>query len=61
MAGVLGRRLGGPVSYDGEPAHRAWLGDGLAPSAPDLRRALWVYRRACLLMWAMAGAIAWLL
>lgn len=61
MAGVLGRRLGGPVSYDGEPAHRAWLGDGPAPSAPDLRRALWVYRRACLLMWTMAGAIAWLL
>ncbi|MCG6120524.1 MAG: adenosylcobinamide-phosphate synthase CbiB [Blastomonas sp.] len=61
MAGVLKRRLGGPVSYDGEPAHRAWLGDGPAPDATDLQRALWVYRRACLLMWAIVGGIAWLL
>jgi adenosylcobinamide-phosphate synthase len=61
MAGVLGRRLGGPVCYDGEPAHRAWLGDGAAPDAADLQRALWVYRRACLLMWASIGALAWLL
>lgn len=61
MAGVLGRRLGGPVSYDGEPAHRAWLGAGPAPRAADLQRALWVYRRACLLIWVIVGAIAWLL
>lgn len=61
MAGVLGRRLGGPVSYDGEPAHRAWLGDGPAPDAGDLQQALRVYRRACLLMWVMTGALAWLL
>lgn len=61
MAGVLGRRLGGPVSYDGEPAHRAWLGDGPAPDATDLMRALWVYRRACILMWLIVGGLAWLL
>lgn len=61
MAGVLGRRLGGPVSYDGEAAHRAWLGDGPAPDAKDLQSALWVYRRACLLMWAIVGVLAWLL
>ncbi|GGB71696.1 adenosylcobinamide-phosphate synthase CbiB [Blastomonas aquatica] len=61
MAGVLGRRLGGPVSYDGEPAHRAWLGDGPAPDARDLQRALWVYRWACVLLWAMTGGLAWLL
>ncbi|MFN3820525.1 adenosylcobinamide-phosphate synthase CbiB [Blastomonas sp.] len=61
MAGVLGRRLGGPVSYDGEPAHRAWLGDGPAPDAADLMRALWVYRRACVLLWAITGGLAWLL
>jgi adenosylcobinamide-phosphate synthase len=61
MAGVLERRLGGPVSYDGEPAHRAWLGDGPAPGAADLLRALGVYRRACLLMWVMIGVLAWLL
>ena len=60
MAGVLGRRLGGPVSYDGEPAPRAWLGDGPAPDAADLNRALWVYRRACLLLWIGVGGLAWL-
>lgn len=61
MAGVLGRRLGGPVSYDGEPAPRAWLGDGPAPDASDLNRALWVYRWACLLLWIGVGGLAWLL
>jgi len=61
MAGVLGRRLGGPVSYDGEPAHRAWLGYGPAPDAVDLKRALWVYRRAYLLLWIGVGGLAWLL
>ncbi|MFN3474237.1 MAG: adenosylcobinamide-phosphate synthase CbiB [Blastomonas sp.] len=61
MAGVLKRRLGGPARYDGEPAHRAWLGDGPAPDAADLQRALWVYRRACVLLWALAGGLAWLL
>lgn len=59
MAGVLQRRLGGPVTYDGEPAHRAWLGDGPAPSARDLQRSLWVYRRACLLLWILVGVITW--
>lgn len=61
MAGVLGRRLGGPVSYDGEPAQRAWLGDGPPPSAVDLERALWTYRCACLMLWAAVGGFAWLL
>lgn len=60
MAGVLCRRLGGPVDYDGEAAPRAWLGDGPAPGAADLGRALWVYRRACLLLWVLTGAVAWL-
>jgi adenosylcobinamide-phosphate synthase len=59
MAGVLQRRLGGPVTYDGEPAHRAWLGDGPAPGARDVQRSLWVYRRACLLLWILVGVIAW--
>lgn len=59
MAGVLQRRLGGPVTYDGEPAHRAWLGDGPAPGARDVQRSLWVYRRACLWLWILVGVIAW--
>ncbi|MGI4731871.1 MAG: adenosylcobinamide-phosphate synthase CbiB [Janthinobacterium lividum] len=59
MAGVLGRRLGGPVTYNGAPAMRAMLGDGPAPDAADLARALRTYRRACLSLWLAVGAIAW--
>jgi adenosylcobinamide-phosphate synthase len=59
MAGVLGRRLGGPVSYDGEPAMRPVMGEGPPPTAADLDRALTVYRGACLLLWIIAGALPW--
>ncbi|MGI4879672.1 MAG: adenosylcobinamide-phosphate synthase CbiB [Janthinobacterium lividum] len=59
MAGALGRRLGGPVSYDGEPASRAYLGDGPAPDAASLAAALLIYRRACLGLWLIAGVRAW--
>ncbi len=58
MAGVLGRSLGGPVSYDGEPAMRARLGRGPAPSAGDLAHALRIYRRACLLLWGCVVGVA---
>ncbi len=61
IAGALGRRLGGPVAYDGEPATRAWLGDGRAPDAGDLAEALRIYRRACLLLWLLVGGLACLL
>ncbi len=60
MAGALGRRLGGAVTYDGEPAHRAVLGDGPPPDAADLTRALRLYRTACLLLWILVGVVAWL-
>lgn len=59
MAGALGRKLGGPVAYGGEPAMRATLGAGRAPGVADLARALWVYRRACLLLWIIVGLLAW--
>ncbi|MGI4876884.1 MAG: adenosylcobinamide-phosphate synthase CbiB [Janthinobacterium lividum] len=59
MAGALGRRLGGPVSYEGEPADRATLGDGPAPDAASLAAALRVYRHACLGVWLVAGVRAW--
>ena len=59
MAGALGRRLGGPVRYDGEPAMRAVLGNGPAPDGIDLARALRVYRIACVSLWAIVGALAW--
>jgi adenosylcobinamide-phosphate synthase len=60
MAGALGRRLGGPVRYDGEPAARPCLGSGPLPDAGDLGQALWIYRGACLLLWTLVGGIAWL-
>lgn len=60
MAGALGRRLGGTVTYDGEPADRAVLGDGPLPDAADLTRALAIYRTACLLLWMLVGVLAWL-
>lgn len=60
MAGVLGRRLGGPVRYDGELSPRAVLGEGRAPDAVDLARALRVYRTACLLLWIAVGSAIWL-
>ncbi len=59
MAGALGRRLGGPVTYDGDAAARAVLGDGPPPGARDLFAALRVYRTACLLLWLLIGGIAW--
>lgn len=58
MAGVLGRSLGGPVSYDGEIAMRANLGSGPSPTASDLARALWVYRVASVLLWGCVGGLA---
>ncbi|PTQ13263.1 cobalamin biosynthesis protein CobD [Sphingomonas oleivorans] len=60
MAGAIGRRLGGPVRYDGAPAERAWLGMGPPPGPADLASALAIYRRACLLIWLLVGGMAWL-
>ncbi len=57
MAGALGVRLGGPAVYDGAAVERPPFGDGPAPSAADLRRGLAAYRRACLLLWAVLGAL----
>ena len=60
MAGVLGVRLAGPVTYDGAVADKPWIGDGRTDlDARDIRRALFVYRRGCLLLWCLAGAVAW--
>jgi adenosylcobinamide-phosphate synthase len=60
MAGVLSRQLGGPVSYDGEPALRPTLGIGPRPDVSSLRSALFVYWRACGLMWLIVAGLAWL-
>ena len=52
MAGALGVRLGGPVAYEGLMTDRPVFGEGPAPAAADLRRALGIYGRACGLLWA---------
>ena len=61
MAGALGVRLAGPVAYDGVVADKPWIGDGRTDlTGRDVRAALRVYRRACALLWIVAGAVAWL-
>jgi adenosylcobinamide-phosphate synthase len=61
MAGALGLRLAGPIAYDGVLQDKPWIGSGRADAgADDIRRALRLYRRACLLLWGIAAAIVWL-
>ncbi|MBO9545153.1 adenosylcobinamide-phosphate synthase CbiB [Caulobacter sp.] len=61
MAGALGVRLGGPAWYDGMLSKRPVLGEGRAPEAADVPRALRVYLVACAILWLMlaAGGVAW--
>ena len=61
MAGALGVRLAGPVAYDGVTQLKPWIGSGRDAKAGDIDRALIVYRRACLLLWIIAGGVAWVL
>ncbi|MGI3778037.1 MAG: adenosylcobinamide-phosphate synthase CbiB [Janthinobacterium lividum] len=50
MAGALGLRLAGPRAYAGVPVEGPWMGQGRADArGADLRRALALYRTACLL------------
>lgn len=61
MAGALGLQLAGPVAYDGVVHDKAWIGLGRTDSgAGDIRRALRLYWRACLLLWGIAAIFAWL-
>jgi adenosylcobinamide-phosphate synthase len=62
MAGALGLRLAGPIAYDGMMVDKPYIGAGRADAtAVDLRAALGIYRRTCLLLLVIAGALAWLL
>ena len=62
MAGALKLRLAGPIAYDGISHIKPWIGDGNSrANAADIRRALRVYGRACLILWVIAGGIAWAL
>ncbi|MCI4589356.1 adenosylcobinamide-phosphate synthase CbiB [Sphingobium sp. BYY-5] len=61
MAGALQVRLAGPISYDAVIHPKPWIGgEGRDASACDIQRALVIYRRACLLLWLIAGGAAWL-
>ena len=62
MAGALKLRLAGPIAYDGISHIKPWIGDGNSrANAADIQRALRVYGRACLILWVIAGGIAWAL
>lgn len=62
MAGALGLRLAGPIAYDDVMHEKPWIGDGRSDArARDIERALALYLRACLLLWLIAGGMAWLL
>jgi adenosylcobinamide-phosphate synthase len=62
MAGALGLRLAGPIAYDGMMVDKPYIGAGRTnATAVDLRAALGIYRRTCLLLLVIAGALAWLL
>ncbi|EGD60917.1 adenosylcobinamide-phosphate synthase [Novosphingobium nitrogenifigens DSM 19370] len=61
MSGALGLSLAGPVSYDGVRHEKAWIGDGRRDAeADDIDKALAIYLRACLVLWAISGGVAWL-
>ena len=61
MAGALHVRLGGPRAYGGNVVAGAWLGDADEPvDRATIRRALKLYRRACVLQFfglAFVGAL----
>lgn len=61
MAGALGVKLGGQVRYDGQIAMRPVLGQGDAPKAQHLNKALRLYLLACggLLALILIGGFAW--
>ncbi len=61
MAGALTVQMGGGAAYEGEWIARQTLGDGPRPEITDLTAALGIYVRACLLLWAMVGALIWAL
>ncbi|MGY3451365.1 adenosylcobinamide-phosphate synthase CbiB [Bradyrhizobium sp. USDA 4353] len=58
MAGALGLRLAGPRVYHGDLVTDSWMGNGRADlNAADIRRALRLYRLACLVQALVIGGI----
>ncbi len=58
-AGALGLALGGPARYHGQWQTRPALGQGLAPGAADIRRAVALVRRALWLWLAVILLGGW--
>ncbi len=59
MAGALGLKLAGPRVYDGVMVEDAYMGDGRREAvAADIRAALRLYVRACLIQFAALLAAA---
>jgi adenosylcobinamide-phosphate synthase len=59
MAGALGLKLAGPRVYDGVRVPDHWMGNGRAQAgAEDIRRALRLYRDACLVQAGLVALIA---
>ncbi len=56
-AGALGLALAGPRRYGGVVVEDSWMGDGRREAtAGDIRRALWLYRRAAIALAALVAA-----
>lgn len=59
MAGALGIRIAGPRVYGGIRVEDSWMGDGRADlTAADIRRALDLYRTACIAQGIFVLALA---
>jgi len=59
MAGALDLRLAGPRVYEGVTVEDRWMGSGRADAdGTDIRRALQVYRMACLIQAGIIAALA---
>ncbi|MEL7739813.1 adenosylcobinamide-phosphate synthase CbiB [Citromicrobium bathyomarinum] len=60
MAGALGVRLAGPISYDGVGHDKPFIGSGGEATPGDLRRGIRIVSLAWLITLIIAGAFAWL-
>jgi adenosylcobinamide-phosphate synthase len=62
FAGALGLAIAGPRSYHGKQVNEPFMGQGGRPhaAAPDIRSALRLFIRACLVLAALLLALIWL-
>jgi len=62
FAGALGLAIAGPRSYHGTQVEERFMGQGGRPhaAAPDIRSALRLFLRACLVLAALLLALIWL-